>query len=304
VVEGLIHGSAPKARERGKLQLGVTTLPPLPRDTSDRNRTSPIAFTGNKFELRAVGSSMSIAYPNIVLNTIVAESLAFLADEIESRSKGRGDRTSAIQELVRETLAQHQRILFSGDNYSREWEQEAARRGLLNQKDSPSALAHFAADKNVQLFERFGVLTRRETLSRSHVMHAGYAHRVAVEAMSMLNIASASILPAAIAYQKHVADSINATRQATASIDLTDQEALLADVAATVNRLKVAIDQLARCHKKAEELGDDPVVMAGFCRNNFLPAMAEVRSRADQLEGLVDDELWPLPKYRELLFVH
>ena len=303
IVEALIHGTDLKSHERGHLQLGVNTLPPLPRDTSDRNRTSPFAFTGNKFELRAVGASQTIAYPNMVINTAVAESFDYLATELERRA-GTGDRHAVVQELVRETLTKHQRVLFSGDNYSGEWEREAEKRGLLNLKNTPDALGHFASDKNLELFERYGVLSRRETVSRSNVFYSAYAHRIGVEALSTLHIAATAILPAGIAFQKDVADSINAARAASPKADVDEQEAMLAELSQSVSRLRVALTALKEAHRRSEEQGDDPIVNATFARDHVLPAMNEVRGRADDLEWTVDDALWPLPKYHELLFLH
>ncbi len=301
IVEALISGESPGTHEPMLMRLGVTTLPPLPRDTSDRNRTSPFAFTGNKFELRAVGADQSIALPNIVLNTAIAESFDYLATEIEKRS---GDRHAVLQALVQETLSAHRRILFGGDNYTAEWEQEAEKRGLLNLKDTPSALAYFASEKNLALFEKYGVLSRRETESRSAVLHSAYAHRIAVEALSSFQIASTMILPTCVAYQKRLADSINSARAACARLELTEQEDLLAAVACNVARLKTALDDLGASHDEIAEQGQDPVVLATFVRDRLVPAMAAVRERADRLEVLVDDSMWPLPKYRELLFIH
>jgi len=161
-----------------------------------------------------------------------------------------------------------------------------------------------AREEHIPLFEKYNVLTRRESLSRSNVLHTGYAHRIAVEALSMLQIAGTSILPAAAAYQKNLADSINATRAASAAVDLSDQENLLGDVATSIGRLKVGIDRLRSAHERSEEIGDDPVAAAVFGRDELRPAMTEVRRQADHLETLVDDGLWPLPKYHELLFLH
>jgi len=302
VVEGLISGGQTRSRARGHVQLGVTTLPPIPKDTSDRNRTSPFAFTGNKFEFRAVGSSQTISYPNTFLNTAVAESFDFLAEEIERRSKS-ADRRAAIQELVRETLTAHQRILFSGDNYSREWEREAARRGLLNAKNTPDALALFATEKNLELFERYGVLSKREATARSNIFYSAYIHRVAVEALTAVQLASTAILPACLAYQKGLADTINAARAAAPRADLGEQEALLVEVSSLGSRLRGALTHLKESHATLEEK-PDAVAQAQHCRDQVLPAMAELRAHADRLEGLVDDALWPLPKYHELLFVH
>lgn len=301
VVEALISGEGPKAHAASHIELGVTTLPPLPRDTSDRNRTSPFAFTGAKFELRAVGADQSIAYPNIVLNTAVAESFDYLADEIEKRG---GDRQGAIQAVVRETLTQHQRILFSGDNYCGEWEQEAERRGLWNLKNTPDALARFTTEENIELFERYDVLSRRETMSRSVVFHSAYAHRIAVEALSTHQIGSTMLLPAAITFQGQLASSICTAREACAELQLTEQQDLLKTVACNIDRMKTALDDLAAAHEELEEHGEDPERGAAFARDRLLPAMNAVRARADRLETMVDDAIWPLPKYRELLFIH
>ncbi len=302
VVESLISGGPTRSRARAHVQLGVSTLPPIPKDTSDRNRTSPFAFTGNKFEFRAVGSSQTISYPNTFLNTGVAESFDFLSEEIEKRSKG-GDKRAVIQEVVRETLTQHQRILFSGDNYSREWEREAARRGLLNAKNTPDALALFPTEKNLALFERYAVLSRRESTARSNIFYSAYIHRVGVEALTMVQLASTAILPAGLAYQKQLADTINAARAAAPKADLGEQEKLLVEVASLCSRLRGALTHLKEAHAQLEEK-PDAVAQALHSRDQVLPAMAELRANADRLEGLVDDALWPLPKYHELLFVH
>jgi glutamine synthetase len=304
IVELLISGGQTKSRVRGHLQLGVTVLPPIPTDTSDRNRTSPFAFTGNKFEFRAVGSSQSIAYPNTFLNTAVAESFDVLADEIEKRTKDPAGRPAVIQEVVRETLKQHQRILFSSDNYSREWEREAEKRGLLNAKNTPDALAHFASDKNLLLFEKYAVLSRRETGARSKIFYSAYVHRIAVEALTMVQMASTAILPAGIAYQKAVAESINAARAAAPRAELGEQEQLLVEISGILGRMRTAIVRLRETHHALEEKSNDVPAQAVHCRDHVLPAMVELRGHADRLEGLSDDALWPLPKYHELLFVH
>jgi glutamine synthetase len=301
VIQSLIEGTSPKAREGEKLRLGVHTLPPLPRDTSDRNRTSPFAFTGNKFEFRAVGSSQSIAHPNTVLNTMVAESLEFMADEIEKRS-GKGDRREVIGALVREVLAKHQRILFNGDNYAEEWVQEAERRGLHNFKDTPTALSHFASPKNVALFERYGIYGPRETQARANVYLQRYIHRVNVEALSLRSLAATSILPVAITAQERLANSIRAVAAVSPRIDLKPQVELLEQICSAANHLRLATEKLAEARHAAEEAQGAQAQARAF-RDRVVPVMAEARVHADQLESLVDDDLWPLPKYREMLFM-
>jgi glutamine synthetase len=285
------------------MRLGVTTLPPLPRDQSDRNRTSPFAFTGNKFEFRAVGASQSIAYPNTILNTIVAESLDFMSTEIEKRG-GAGDRREVIQALVRETLTKHRRILFSGDNYSAEWVAEAERRGLHNMKDTPTALSAFAAEKNIELLDRSQVFSPRETESRANVLNQMYVHRVSVEASSMRDISSTLLLPAAIEFQTRLAESITATATVSKEIDLKAQRDLLAQVASGIQRLKTGTDTLSKARHEAEEIEGGAATRAAAFRDQVIPAMNAVREQADLLETLVADELWPLPKYREILFLH
>jgi glutamine synthetase len=303
VIKSLIEGTAPRERSgEGKLRLGVNALPPLPRDTSDRNRTSPFAFTGNKFEFRAVGASQSIANPNIVLNTIVADSLEWIATEIEKRS-GKGDRREAIQALVRESLARHQRILFNGDNYSEEWVQEAERRGLHNFKDTPTALAQFANAKNVALFERYGIFTPRETQARANILFLKYVHRVGVEAMSMRNIGATSILPAAIEFQRRLSQSISAAQAVAPRAELRGQIELVEQLAALTSQLKQALDRLGDARHAVEQAGGSPADQAQALRDRVVPAMRDARALADQLEAIVDDDLWPLPKYRELLFL-
>jgi glutamine synthetase len=301
-IRGLVEGAAPAKKGAEKMQLGVTTLPPLPRDQSDRNRTSPFAFTGNKFEFRAVGSSQAVAHPNTLLNTIVAESLDYLASEIEKRS-GKGDRREVIDALVKEVLTQHQRILFNGDNYSEEWVQEAERRGLLNLRDTPSALARFATEKNQHLFEKYAVFTARETTSRSNIAFHTYVHRVHVEAQTAKSIAATMLLPAGFAFQEKLARSIHTAQQLLPRADLKFELECLETVIKTVSDLKRALDHLEKARSHAEGHHGSPEQHAGAFRDEVMPAMAELRVHADLLESMLEDELWPLPKYREMLFL-
>ncbi len=301
VINALIEGRPPITSPRaGELRLGVGTLPPLPHDTSDRNRTSPFAFTGNKFEFRAVGASQSIATPNIVLGTIVSESLDYLVTEIEARG-GPGDRREVIQALVRETLTRHKRILFSGDNYTGDWVQEAERRGLLNLVDTPAALAKFASAKNVALFEKYSVLSEREVEARAKVMFLKYSHRVNVEALAMRDIASTRLMPAAVEYQARLANSISAVQAAPVAVDVAPQGELLALVSSSINELKRAVDALDRVQQTADADGLPEAEQAVYIRDQVGPAMTRVRKHADALERVVGDDLWPLPKYGELL---
>ncbi len=303
IIDALVEGTAPQSRQGGDMKLGVTTLPGLPRDTTDRNRTSPFAFTGNKFEFRAVGSGQSVSYPNVVLNTIVAESLDYVADEIERRG-GTGDRREVIQQLVREILEKHRRILFSGDNYTAEWTEEAEKRGLLNLRDTPAALRHFATEANLALFAKYGIFSERETRSRGHVLTEKYVQLLHAECLAMQHLGITTILPAALQYQHRLADSVAAVQRVSTKIDVAPQVELLDRVASEIGRLKLALDKLTRAGEEGEKLHDDDLRQAEFYRDEIIPAMTAVRAAADALEGVVDDDLWPLPTYRELLWVN
>lgn len=302
VVAALIGGTAPRERSGEKLRLGVSSLPPLPRDSTDRNRTSPFAFTGNKFEFRALGSGQSIAMPNTILNTIVADSIDHLASAIQAAG-GSGDRREAIQEIVRETLTKHQRILFSGDNYTEEWAAEAERRGLHNFKDTPAALACLTEAPSVELFERYGIFSARENQARANVRIDQYLHAIAVEAHATRNIAATSILPAALEFQERLARSIRAVKEVSPEIDTATQRAMLADLSASINALKTSIDALAAAQTEVSAHEGPPLEQAVRVRELVVTAMNEVRTHADALEIVIDDDLWPLPKYRELLFM-
>jgi glutamine synthetase len=302
VVRSLIEGRAPAdGSNDATIRLGVTSLPELPRDISDRNRTSPFAFTGNKFEFRAVGSYQSPAYPAAFLNTILAESLEFLSDAIEGAG---GPSTENIQKIVRETLTAHQRILFSGDNYSAEWREEAARRGLLNRAGTPEAHEALASEDNARLFETFGVLSREELESRWHVQSEIYVNKVNVEAMATRDLAMTMILPAAMEHQRQLAESILALEKAMGEGAAAAQKEVLQVVTDAIGRLKASVDSLLAIQQEVEPMVDDLAAQATAYRERVLPAMSEVREAADLLERLVDDDLWPLPKYREMLFVH
>jgi glutamine synthetase len=300
VVGAIIEGRAPEAMGGDRLELGVTALPELPRDISDRNRTSPFAFTGNKFEFRAVNSKQSIAYPATFLNLIMAESLDRMAEAIEARG---GASVENIQAVVRDTLGAHRRILFSGDNYSQEWRDEAAARGLLNRPGTPEALQDWCSEQNLALYGRHGVFTKSEAISRSHVQHETYCGKINVEAIATRDIAMTMILPAAMEHQKRLAESIVALSQADPEADTTAQREVLALCTKAITELKHAVDALLKIQAEVEASDADAIEKAPRYREEILPAMNRIRERADLLERLVDDSLWPLPKYREMLFV-
>ncbi len=299
VCRALMGGAAPANHAKEKMQLGVTSLPPLPRDTTDRNRTSPFAFTGNKFEFRAAGSSQSVATPNIVLNTIVAESLNYLATEIENA----GGSEESVQAVITESLKAHYRVVFNGNNYSDEWHQEAESRGLPNYRDTVTALGHYATDANVKLFEDAGVYSRRELESRANIAYENYSTAIAIEAQSCLALATTSILPTAMRQQERTARSVSAAHAADGSLNLGPQEECLSRLATTINDLVRATDELAETTAENGH-GDDLAAHAEAMRDKVIPAMEKTRVACDMLETMVDDDLWPLPKYREMLFIH
>ena len=302
IIDDLIDEQAPKGPTGEVMHLGVDTLPGIRRDSTDRNRTSPFAFTGNKFEFRALGSSQSIAFPNYVLNTILAEALDEISDAIEALPADGRDAV-AIEAVLRERLTAHKRILFPGDNYSQEWEDEAERRGLLNLRNTPAALARLNDEKNLKLFERYGVLSEREWRSRTEIQAESYHEKLRVEARVMLDMAATLFMPAALRAQKKTADSILAAREALEGLDLGVQERHLRRISELITQMQAAIDAL-RDLIADDDAGDDPVAATAAARAAFVPAMDALRDAADGLESLVADDLWPIPKYRELLTVH
>lgn len=287
------------------IEFGVSTLPHLPRDDSDRNRTSPFAFTGNKFEFRAVGSSQSIGFPNTVLNTMVAESLDYMASEIESAMKGGKDLNSAAADVVKKTLTENKRVLFNGDNYSEEWHQEAERRGLPNLHNTVEALPVLVEQDAKELFSKYAVLNEEELVSRYHILLESYCKTVNIEALLTSNIARTMILPATMEYQYRIARSINETTSALKQRpEMRAHESLLNDLCEKISKLKFSVDELDEVSKKAEQTHGDPLTHAKFYQSKVIPSMNAVRAVADELEGMVDDSLWPLPKFREMLFVY
>jgi glutamine synthetase len=252
----------------------------------DRNRTSPFAFTGNKFEFRALGSSMSLAFPNTVLNTIVAEAIDQLADSLEGKLGGT-DLAEAVTAVVKEAYDASKQVCFGGDNYSEEWHAEAERRGLKNLRTTPDALPEVLADSTVSAFERYDVLSKRELESRFEVWVEQYATRANIEAETTQSMARTMILPAAL-------------RQ-LALIAASGVDTLSGEVRAVVEELVAALDALEDANAYPD--GVEGLDLAVYARDNQLTAMAKVREAADQLEKLVADDLWPLPRYEEMLFI-
>lgn len=296
VVEQLIStGEATHSLKGGKLETGVSTLPDLFKDATDRNRTSPFAFTGNKFEFRMVGSRDSIANPNIVLNTIVAEAFADACDILEKAD----DFDLAVHDLIKEYLTENQRIIFNGNGYSDEWVAEAERRGLPNIKSMVEAIPAITTDKAVELFERFSVFTKAELESRAEIQYEAYAKAINIEARTMIDMASKQFLPAFIKYTKTLADTVNAVK--AAGVDASVQTETLKEVSALMAETKAALDNLVKttADVAAKEEGE---VQATYYHTEVVPAMDALRTPVDKLEMIVDKEAWPMPSYGDLIF--
>ena len=296
VVEQLIStGEATHSLNGGKLDTGVSTLPELSKDATDRNRTSPFAFTGNKFEFRMVGSRDSIANPNIVLNTIVAEAFADACDILEKAD----DFDLAVHDLIKEYLTDNQRIIFNGNGYSDEWVAEAERRGLPNIKSMVEAIPAITTDKSIKLFERFSVFTKAELESRAEIQYEAYAKAINIEARTMIDMASKQFLPAFIKYTKTLADTVLAVKEA--GVDAAVQTEALKEVSALMAETKAALDVLVKVTDEAaaKEEGE---VQANFYHSDVVPAMEALRAPVDKLEMIVDKEAWPMPSYGDLIF--
>ena len=296
VVDQLIStGEATHSLNGGKLDTGVSTLPELSKDATDRNRTSPFAFTGNKFEFRMVGSRDSIANPNIVLNTIVAEAFADACDILEKAD----DFDLAVHDLIKEYLTDNQRIIFNGNGYSDEWVAEAERRGLPNIKSMVEAIPAITTDKAVELFERFSVFTKAELESRAEIQYEAYAKAINIEARTMIDMASKQFLPAFIKYTKTLADTVNAVK--AAGVDASVQTETLKEVSALMAETKAALDNLVKttADAAAKEEGE---VQATYYHTEVVPAMDALRTPVDKLEMIVDKEAWPMPSYGDLIF--
>ena len=292
IFERLANGQGGRGQEPGLLGLGVPVLPHLPRHAGDRNRTSPFAFTGNKFEFRAVGSSQSISLPTTVLNTIVAESVDALSAQLTAKVAGGASFEDALAELVKENWTRHKRIVFNGDGYSQAWHEEAERRGLLNLRTALDAIEVFCSDKNVNLLEKYGVLSRREIESRQEIMYDIYFKTVNIEGETTEWIAQTQILPAALAYLSDL-NAVGGQGRAAA--------AAASEVSAGADTL---YDALQALREQNAALGGDTVhEKAHHMRDHVLPAMSGVRQAADALERVVSAKHWPLPSYRQMLFV-
>ncbi len=300
IVTQLEAGAARSTITGGNLDLGARTLPQIPRHTGDRNRTSPFAFTGNKFEFRAVGSSQAVAWPVTVVNTIVAESLDYVATELEKAvgKGGAGKLQAAVASLLQKLVKEHKRVLFDGDNYDTAWHKEAEKRGLPHTRTTPDALEALRAKKNVELFKKYKVLTKQEVESRAHIFIEKYVKQVIIEAETMVSMAKTMILPAAIRQRTELAEAVTASE--SADVQASDvREALehLGDMCAKCREAIAKIDKALADHES------DPFEHAAHIRDHVIPEMNRLRELADGLETEVAADLWPLPTYREMLSI-
>lgn len=297
VVEQLIStGNATKSKKEGVLETGVKTLPDLKKDATDRNRTSPFAFTGNKFEFRMVGSRDSVAAPNIVLNTIVAEAFRDACDVLE----GAENFEDAVHDLIKENLSEHQRIIFNGNGYSDEWVAEAERRGLPNIKSMVYAIPALTTDVAIKLFGDFKVFTEAELVSRAEVKFENYAKTINIEAKTMIDMASKQIIPAVIKYATSLAGSINTITAAGVSA-VGVQKNLLNETSALLEKTQKALDELVAIENEGCTM-EDGEGKAKYYHEKVVPAMEALRAPVDKLEMIVDKEMWPMPSYGDLMF--
>ena len=298
VVEQFVdNGEATSSLEGEEYISGVHSLPHFQKDATDRNRTSPFAFTGNKFEFRMVGSTQSIADPNTVLNTIVAEVLSDMADRLEASD----DLPMAIHDMIKDTIAAHNRIIFNGNGYSDEWVAEAERRGLPNIKCMVDAVPALVKEDAVEIFEKHGVYTKAEMESRAEVMYETYAKTINIEALTMIDMAKKQIVPATIKYQTSLAESVNAIKAASSAVDTSVQEALMADISVNLKAMYGALAHLEEVTNKAEEM-EEGAEQGHYYHDVVFAAMDELRKPADKLEMLVAKSAWPFPSYGDLIF--
>ena len=297
VIESIVSESAYNGKKRESMLLGVDVLPEFPKDNTDRNRTSPFAFTGNKFEFRSLGSSQSISGPNTNLTTAIAESLCQFADELEKAE----DFTAALNTLIRRVLKEHKRIIFNGNNYDPSWVVEAEKRGLMNLKSTVDASPYYIADKNVALLKKHGIFSETEVHSRYEIRLEKYAKVINIEAMCMSNMAHTLIIPAAITYSKEVAEGMQIKKSVAPDIALKAETELLTKLGAEITAISETLDVLDKAIAgQDEEL--DVLEQAAYSHDSIIAAMDDVRKHGDALEALVAKKYWPLPTYQDILF--
>ncbi len=297
IIEQIIKGDVSSSIQSSKLDTGVHVLPVLKKDATDRNRTSPFAFTGNKFEFRMLGSSMSIAGANFTLNTMVADVLQDMADELEKAT----DFDTAVKELIKKTVTEHQKVIFNGDGYADDWVSEAEKRGLPNVKSMVEAIPYLVTDKSVKLFERQNVLTKAELESRAEINYELYSKTINIEAKTMIDMAAKQFIPAIIKYATSLAGSINSIQSACPVANVSVQTELLKKISSLLVQAQDALTKLETVDSQATAMKDGQE-QAMFFKNVVCEAMENLRAPIDALEMIVDKEYWPVPTYSDLLF--
>ncbi|MBL6997223.1 MAG: glutamine synthetase III [Phycisphaerales bacterium] len=301
ILDQIENDSPNEAYEEGTLNLGAETMPSVDKHSDDRNRTSPFAFTGNKFEFRAVGSTSTIAWPNTILNTIIAESLDYFATSLESTlagSESEEQKDSAARALLREVLRDHRKVIFDGDNYSSEWHEEAARRGLPNLITTADAIPALATQKALDLFDRYNVLSNRELTARSEVLLEQYYKIIRIEARILMMMLSTKVLPAALRYQGELALIVQSSHEA--SVECSRSAAKLGDLARLAEQLQGVMESLQTMIQSTQK---NNLQGAEYVCNTILPEMSQARLISDQIEETIPSDIWPLPTYTDMLFI-
>ena len=298
MVDSIINGSEYKSALKKEMLTGVDVLPDFKKDTSDRNRTSPFAFTGNKFEFRALGSSLNIGCPNYMLNTMVAEELSQFYDELVNAD----DLETALKELVKKTLTEHQNIIFNGDNYSDEWVKEAEKRGLCNYRSLPEAMEHYIDRKNIDLFVKNGILNEPEILARYEIELEQYAKQIRIEALTMVEMAEKNMLPSVISFVKELADTAIAKKSLSPSFSVYPETTLIETLSAECEAFAKKTEELKRAVENAVNYHSDSLTLAKYYRNAVFTLMNELREIGDSMERKTSAKYWPYPSYGEILF--
>ena len=298
ILECIEKGTSYKNQGAGRMEIGVHVLPSFPKDTTDRNRTSPFAFTGNKFEFRSCGSSLSVSGPNTILNTIVAEELKQFADELERAD----DFTDALNELIKRTIREHKRIIFNGDGYSEEWKQEAKRRGLLNLPTTVDAMPTVLDKKNVELFERHHIYTEPEIASRYEIQLDAYSKTINIEALTMIEMARRQILPAVNKFVSRLAEAVTYKQAANPLLKNSMEKDLLNRLSVLEDKAYAQVNELQKMVDKAPSYDADKLACAEYYKDKIIPAMNRLREYCDEMEINTASELWPFPTYGDLLF--
>uniref|UniRef100_UPI00100ADE87 glutamine synthetase III n=1 Tax=Geomonas oryzae TaxID=2364273 RepID=UPI00100ADE87 len=298
IIDQIVAGKAKSSEMSGHMDIGVSTLPSLPKDATDRNRTSPFAFTGNKFEFRMLGSSFSISGPNIIINTIIAQALKEFADVLEKSTNFDAD----LDKLLQDTAKKHQRVIFNGNNYSDEWVQEAAKRGLPNIPSTPDALKELISKEAQEVFAAHNVFSDKELHARYEIMVEQYVKTLNIEALTMIDMANHSIIPTAIEYATTVAASVSAVTAVSSKLDVSTQKELLEELSDKLAAMSANTKALEKALEEANGIADADKQAAAF-RANVFTKMLELRATGDALEKIIAAKYWPLPTYREMLFV-